>query len=107
MNSDQMAFCIVSAAIAGLSLPVQAETGTDTNTNSATAAGGKTEWAKKGTSEDKKQISTKEAKSNLDTTQAVNRIVNVKPQALQPPAAEQPIRGFHPIKRLMQPIVQL
>lgn len=56
-----------------------------------------------------KPASGTEEKNNKDTAAAVNRIpgVNVQAKDLQPPAPEEPIRGFHPIKKMLQPIIRL
>lgn len=50
-----------------------------------------------------------EEKNNKDTAAAVNRIpgANLQAKDLQPPAPEEPIRGFHPIKKMLQPIIRL
>jgi chromosome segregation ATPase len=54
-------------------------------------------------------ISQKDQQNNKDTANAVNRIpgVHLERKDLQPPAQEAPIRGFHPIKKMLQPVVRL
>lgn len=56
-----------------------------------------------------KDVSAKKDQMNKETAQAVNKIpgVNLKPADLQPPADDPPIKGFHPIKKAMQPVVRL
>lgn len=51
----------------------------------------------------------KHEKLNQQTAEVVNQIpgVHVEPKALKAPAPEQPIKGFHPIKRALSPIIQL
>jgi chromosome segregation ATPase len=56
-----------------------------------------------------KDVSAKKDQANKETAKAVNKIpgVNLKQADLQPPADDPPITGFHPIKKLIQPIVRL
>jgi peptidoglycan hydrolase CwlO-like protein len=54
-------------------------------------------------------VNENQKQANTDTANAVNRIkdVHVDPKDLQPPASDVPIRGFHPIKKMLQPIERL
>jgi len=54
-------------------------------------------------------VSAKKDEMNKQTAKAVNKVpgVNLKQADLQPPAEDPPIKGFHPIKRLLQPVVRL
>ena len=54
-------------------------------------------------------ISESQQQANEDTADAVNRIpgTQVESKDLQPPAPEEPIHGFHPIKKMLQPVVRL
>ncbi len=56
-----------------------------------------------------KSVSAAQEQQNEDTAQVINKVPGVHLQGtdLQPPAAEPPIKGFHPIKRAMAPVVQL
>ena len=47
--------------------------------------------------------------NSIKTAKAVNEIpgVHVQPQLMQTPAQEPPIKGFHPIKRVLQPVEEL
>jgi archaellum component FlaC len=56
-----------------------------------------------------RRISPKEQQTNEETAQAANKVpgVHVEGQDLQPPPPETPIRGFHPIKKMLQPVVRL
>jgi peptidoglycan hydrolase CwlO-like protein len=55
------------------------------------------------------QINLKDQQNNDETAKAVNKVpgVNVQGKDLQPPPPETPIRGFHPIKKMLQPVVRL
>jgi septal ring factor EnvC (AmiA/AmiB activator) len=54
-------------------------------------------------------VSAKKDQMNKETAKAVNKVpgVNLKQADLQPPADDPPIKGFHPIKKLLQPVVRL
>ena len=56
-----------------------------------------------------KEISNKQKIENAKTAKAINKIpgVNLQASDLQPPAQDPPIKGFHPIKRALQPVVNL
>jgi peptidoglycan hydrolase CwlO-like protein len=56
-----------------------------------------------------KPVSASERQKNAQTADAVNRIpsVNVDPSELQPLADDKPIHGFHPIKKMLQPVERL
>jgi len=56
-----------------------------------------------------KPVSAHQEKVNADTARAINKIpgVNIEAKDLTPPAQDPPIKGFHPIKRALQPVVQL
>lgn len=56
-----------------------------------------------------KPVSEKQEKQNDETAKAINKIpgVNLEGKDLQPPAPDPPIKGFHPIKRALQPVVAL
>lgn len=58
---------------------------------------------------DKKPISAEQEKLNEQTSNAVNQIpgVHIRASDLQPPADEVQIKGFHPIKKMLQPVVRL
>ncbi|PWU02854.1 MAG: hypothetical protein C5B53_01215 [Candidatus Melainabacteria bacterium] len=55
------------------------------------------------------QNSPKDQQNNEETAKAANKVpgVNVEGKDLQPPPPEEPIHGFHPIKKMLQPVVQL
>jgi CII-binding regulator of phage lambda lysogenization HflD len=56
-----------------------------------------------------KKVSAKTDKMNKETAKAVNKVpgVNIKAADLQPPAEDPPITGFHPIKKLLRPVIRL
>ncbi len=56
-----------------------------------------------------KQVSAKTDRINKQTAKAVNKIpgVNIQAADLQPPAEDPPITGFHPIKKLLRPVIRL
>ncbi len=56
-----------------------------------------------------KQVSAKTDKMNKETAKAVNKVpgVNIQAADLQPPAEDAPITGFHPIKKLLRPVIRL
>lgn len=56
-----------------------------------------------------KKVSAKTDKMNKQTAKAINKIPGVHIQAadLQPPAEDPPIKGFHPIKKLLRPVIRL
>lgn len=56
-----------------------------------------------------KKVSSHTNKMNKQTAKAVNKIpgVNIQASDLQPPAEDPPITGFHPIKKLMRPVIRL
>jgi septal ring factor EnvC (AmiA/AmiB activator) len=56
-----------------------------------------------------KKVSSHTDKMNKQTAKAVNKIpgVNIQASDLQPPAEDPPITGFHPIKKLMRPVIRL
>jgi len=56
-----------------------------------------------------KPISAAEKKNNEQAANAINKIsgVNIEAKDLQPPAQDPEIKGFHPIKRLLQPVIRL
>jgi len=56
-----------------------------------------------------KPVSAKQEKINAESVKAINKIPGIDIQAkdLTPPAQDAPIKGFHPIKRALAPIVQL
>ncbi|CAN5627661.1 hypothetical protein BH10CYA1_BH10CYA1_43060 [soil metagenome] len=56
-----------------------------------------------------KKVSAKTDKMNKETAKAVNKVpgVNIQAADLQPPAEDPPITGFHPIKKLLRPVIRL
>lgn len=56
-----------------------------------------------------KPVTPTEKQRNEETAQAANKVsgVDLQGKDLQPPAPEEPIHGFHPIKKMLQPIVRL
>lgn len=56
-----------------------------------------------------KKVSAQTDKANKQTAKAINKIpgVNIQAADLQPPADDPPITGFHPIKKLMRPVIRL
>ncbi|MBS1955487.1 MAG: hypothetical protein JST89_14990 [Cyanobacteria bacterium SZAS-4] len=56
-----------------------------------------------------KKVSAKTDKMNKETAKAVNKVpgVNIQASDLQPPAEDPPIKGFHPIKKLLRPVIRL
>ena len=90
--------CLVSAASA-------ADTAT-TDTPKKHTAGEKTGFNK---DEVKVQLSNKQVKADKETAKAANAVPGVKvdPKDLTPPPVEPPIKGFHPIKKLLAPVVRL
>lgn len=59
--------------------------------------------------EKKVHLSAKQEQANRDTAKAANSVPGVKvdPKSLTPPPEEPPIKGFHPIKRALAPVVRL
>ncbi len=55
------------------------------------------------------KVSGKTDKMNKETAKAVNKVpgVNIQAADLQPPAEDPPITGFHPIKKLLRPVIRL
>jgi hypothetical protein len=56
-----------------------------------------------------KPISATQKQENSEAAHAINKVpgVNVKASDLQPPAEDPEITGFHPIKRLLSPVIRL
>lgn len=56
-----------------------------------------------------KPISASQKKENTEAAQAINKVpgVHIEGKDLQPPAEDREIKGFHPIKRLMAPVIRL
>jgi len=56
-----------------------------------------------------KPISAKKQKQNDEAANAINKVpgINIQGKDLQPPAEDPEIKGFHPIKRLMAPVIRL
>ncbi|MBP6746875.1 hypothetical protein KA344_16675 [bacterium] len=56
-----------------------------------------------------KPISASQKKENTEAAQAINKVpgVHIEGKDLQPPAEDPEIKGFHPIKRLMAPVIRL
>lgn len=56
-----------------------------------------------------KPISAAQKQENKEAAQAINKVPGIKIEGkdLQPPAEDPEIEGFHPIKRLMAPVIRL
>ncbi|MFA6558436.1 MAG: hypothetical protein WCT03_18595, partial [Candidatus Obscuribacterales bacterium] len=56
-----------------------------------------------------KPISATQKQENSEAAHAINKVpgVNIKASDLQPPAEDPEIKGFHPIKRLLSPVIRL
>lgn len=56
-----------------------------------------------------KPISSKQKQENSEAAQAINKVpgIHIEGKDLQPPAEDPEIKGFHPIKRLMAPVIRL
>lgn len=79
---------------------------TKTSTPKKHTAGEKTGFNK---DEVKVKLTKKQEQANKDTAKAANAVpgVNVDPKDLTPPPVEPPIKGFHPIKKALAPVVRL
>jgi len=56
-----------------------------------------------------KPVSARQQKENNEAADAINKIpgVNIQGKDLQPPADDPEIKGFHPIKKLLAPVIRL
>jgi hypothetical protein len=56
-----------------------------------------------------KPVSANEKKQNADAAHAINKIpgMNIEGKDLQPPAEDPEIKGFHPIKKFLAPVIRL
>lgn len=56
-----------------------------------------------------KPISAKQKQENNAAAQSINKVpgIHIEGKDLQPPAEDPEIKGFHPIKRLMAPVIRL
>ncbi|MBP9094877.1 hypothetical protein KBI23_27910 [bacterium] len=54
-------------------------------------------------------VSSAQKQENREAAQAINKVpgIHIEGKDLQPPAEDPEIKGFHPIKRLMAPVIRL